>query len=99
MKHTAVMHSGTLSAAPSLREQLNGSLARKLAAEGMVLLKNDGLLPLPLTLPIALLGSGASRTVKGGTGSGDVNNRENITVYDGLKEAGMSIVSEGWLEA
>lgn len=93
------MHSGTLSAAPSLREQLHGELARKLAAEGMVLLKNDGLLPLPSTMPIALLGIGACHTVKGGLGSGDVNNRENITIYTGLKEAGVSIVSEDWLQA
>ena len=90
-------HSGTLKKSPSERELLHGRLARELAAEGMVLLKNEGILPLSASAPIALFGSGAAKTVKGGTGSGDVNNRENVSVYQGLKEAGLSIVSEGWL--
>ena len=47
--------------------------ARKLAPECMVLLKNDGTLPLKGTGKLALYGSGARKTVKGGTGSGDVN--------------------------
>ncbi len=37
------------------------------------------------------------KTVKGGTGSGDVNNRSNISIYQGLKENGIQIVSEKWL--
>lgn len=91
-------HSGTMCSQPSQRELAHGCLARKLAAEGMVLLKNDGLLPINISMPIALLGSGAAKTVKGGIGSGDVNNRENISIYQGLKEAGVSIVSEAWLQ-
>lgn len=91
-------HSGTLEKQPSGREIRNRSLARKLAAEGMVLLKNDGMLPLKAPVSVSLFGSGASQTVKGGTGSGDVNNRENSSIYGGLKEAGVEISSEGWLE-
>lgn len=90
-------HSGTLKERPSERELLHGRLARELAAEGMALLKNEGVLPLSASAPVALFGSGAAKTVKGGTGSGDVNNRYNVSVYQGLKEAGVSIVSEGWL--
>ncbi len=90
-------HSGTLKECPSERELLHGRLARELAAEGMTLLKNDGVLPLSASAPIALFGSGAAKTVKGGTGSGDVNNRDNVSVYQGFKEAGVSIVNEGWL--
>lgn len=90
-------HSGTLEKRPSGREVRNSKLARKLAAEGMVLLKNDGMLPLKAPISVALFGSGASQTVKGGTGSGDVNNRENSSIYKGLKEAGVEIASEGWL--
>lgn len=91
------VHSGTLSQQPSEREIEHGRLARRAAAEGMVLLKNESLLPLRAATSIALFGSGASQTVKGGTGSGDVNNRESISIYSGLKDAGASIVSEEWI--
>ncbi len=91
------VHSGTMEERPSKREILHGKLAGKLAAEGMVLLKNEGVLPLKTSAPAGLFGGGAVRTVKGGTGSGDVNNRENISVYRGLKEAGGPITSEEWL--
>ena len=51
---------------------------RELAPECMVLLKNEGILPLQETGKIALYGSGARRTIKGGTGSGDVNVRHYV---------------------
>ena len=81
----------------SRRELQHAGLARRAAAEGMVLLKNDSLLPLELPMSIALFGGGAVRTVKGGIGSGDVNNRESISVYRGFKTAGAVITSEEWL--
>lgn len=90
-------HSGTLKTEISGRELAHSRLACDMAAEGMVLLKNEGILPLDASTPIALLGKGAAKTVKGGIGSGDVNNRGNISIYEGLKEAGVSIVSEKWL--
>ncbi len=91
------VHSGTMEKEISNRELMHGRLSRELAAEGFVLLKNEGMLPLELSEPIALFGSGAEKTVKGGTGSGDVNNRENISIYKGMKEAGACITSERWL--
>lgn len=97
MKSGKQVHSGTLEYQPSERELAHSQLAREMAAEGMVLLKNEGLLPLKASMPIALLGCGAEKTVKGGIGSGDVNNRENISIYRGLKEAGVFITSENWL--
>ena len=90
-------HSGTLEKNPSQRELRHARLARELAAEGMVLLQNEGILPLSASAPIALFGGGAVKTVKGGTGSGDVNNRESISIYQGVKKAGVSITSENWL--
>lgn len=91
-------YGGTRDAAFSERELRHAALARKLAAEGMVLLKNENILPLDVSRPIALLGTGAVKTVKGGLGSGDVNNRRNVSIYEGLREAGASIVSKKWLE-
>ena len=55
------------------------------------------MLPLKTSAPVALFGSGAEKTVKGGIGSGDVNNRENISVYKGIKEAGASVTNEDWI--
>lgn len=80
-------HSGTRDPAPSPREQENAALARQAAAAGIVLLKNRGVLPLNPGAPVALFGAGAGRTVKGGTGSGDVNNRASVSIWQDLKGA------------
>ena len=90
-------HSGTLKTQCSARELAHAILARKAAAEGMVLLKNEGILPLKRPISIALFGGGAVQTVKGGIGSGDVNNRESISVYKGLKAEDTMITSENWI--
>lgn len=82
------------------REKRNISRARKIATEGMVLLENHGVLPINADgRVLALFGSGARRTVKGGTGSGDVNSREVFSVEQGLKEAGFIIGTTSWLDA
>lgn len=91
------IYSGTREEQQSERELMHGKLARKAASEGIVLLKNEGILPLKKDTAAALLGYGAEKTVKGGIGSGDVNNRKNISIYQGLKEAGVKIVSEDWI--
>lgn len=62
-------HSGSLKNEPSQYEKKHRAFARRAATEGIVLLKNDGVLPLKLSDPIALFGNGAERTVKGGIGS------------------------------
>ena len=82
----------------SPREEKIRRLARKAAAEGMVLLENNGILPLAEGSKIALFGNGARYTVKGGTGSGDVNSRNTISVEQGLRNAGFPIVNTAWLE-
>ena len=70
-------------------------LSRRVAAEGMVLLENSGVLPLS-PCRVALFGNGARRTIKGGTGSGDVNERSRVTVEDGLRNAGFVVTGEAW---
>ena len=94
---SAHSYSGSLQAAPSPREKRHAALARKAAAAGIVLLRNDGVLPLAPDKPVALFGAGAGYTVKGGIGSGDVNNRANVSLYEGLQEAGVALTSEDWI--
>lgn len=83
----------------SEREKRNMERSRKIAVQGMVLLENDGTLPLGNTAgKIALYGNGARRTVKGGIGSGDVNSRMTVNAEQGLKEAGFVITTGSWLD-
>ncbi len=78
-------------------EQQHMELSRKLAGECVVLMENDGTLPLAPG-KLALYGSGARRTVKGGTGSGDVNSRFVVTAEEGLEKAGFLILTKTWLD-
>lgn len=83
----------------SEREKRNAELSMKAATEGMVLLENkDNALPIEGKGKIALFGGGAYETVKGGTGSGDVNQRYTVSIYDGFKNAGYEITSEKWID-
>lgn len=76
-------------------ERKNQERVRELAGECIVILENDGTLPLEGdNRRIALFGNGARDTIKGGTGSGDVNSREIICIEDGLKEAGFEVATE-----
>ncbi|MCD8325126.1 MAG: hypothetical protein LUC90_00105 [Lachnospiraceae bacterium] len=68
-------------------------------AECTVLLKKDGGFPLGEAGKIAAYGGGVRHTVKGGTGSGEVNSRYFITVEQGLKDAGFEVTSTFWLDA
>ena len=88
---------GTLSEQPTELELRNRALARRAAAEGFVLLKNDGALPLG-SKKIALYGMGARMTVKGGLGSGSVEERYSVNIEDGLKNAGYEITTQAWLD-
>lgn len=90
--------SGTTDGKEQSWEREHRRLARTAASEGMVLLKNeDHLLPLQKGSAVALYGAGAGKTIKGGTGSGDVNERHSVTIYEGLKNAGFQITTEDWI--
>ena len=74
---------------PSARMLSNAAISRSLAARSMVLLKNTGgTLPLTGTPEapekVALFGVGQIYTVKGGTGSGNVNNLKTISLLEGM---------------
>ncbi|MDR1151658.1 MAG: glycoside hydrolase family 3 C-terminal domain-containing protein, partial [Bifidobacteriaceae bacterium] len=75
-------------------DQAHAALARQAGVEGMVLLENhDASLPLPSSGTVALFGVGAHKTVKGGTGSGDVNNRYTVSVRQGFEAAGYTVTT------
>lgn len=88
---------GSSSKAESQREIEHRALARRAAAEGMVLLKNDGVLPLT-EKKIALYGAGARMTVRGGTGSGDMRERYSVSIEQGLRNAGFEIPNTLWMD-
>lgn len=71
---------------------------RAIAPECMVLLKSDGSFPISEPGKIALYGNGARHTIKGGTGSGDVNVKRFVNVEEGLCNAGFTITSKAWLD-
>lgn len=69
-----------------------------IAAEGVVLLENNGVLPLTEDRKrIALYGAGAVLTRKGGTGSGDVSVEHVTNIVEALEEAGFEITTKSWL--
>lgn len=85
----------------SVRMLKNAAISRQLAAESMVLLRNvNNTLPLlgspEEPVPVALFGVGQIYTVKGGTGSGNVNNLKTISLLEGI-EACPSLNPDGLL--
>jgi len=80
----------------SEREKEHYALARKICADGIVLLENNGILPLKPSW-IGLYGAGARHTAFGGTGSGENNPRYCQDIEQCLLHAGYSITSQPWL--
>ncbi len=74
------------------------STLRSLAPECMVLLKKNGDFPLSAPCKVALYGAGGRETIKGGTGSGDVNVRHYVTVEEGLENAGFNVTTKAWMD-
>ena len=66
-------------------------ISKKAADEGIVLLKNDGALPVSSGTPLALFGKASYEYVKGGGGSGDVYCKYVHSLYDGLKLRGARV--------
>ena len=99
MKAKVRTFNGTTSPEVTQRETDHRKLAREAAAEGFVLLENkDHSLPLAKGSKVGLYGAGAIRTIKGGTGSGDVNERDSVNIFQGMKNAGYDVTSSEWLE-
>ena len=72
---------------------------RRDAAGCTLFLKRNKDFPLEAPCEIALYGNGARCTLKGGTGSGNVNSRFYVTAEKGLEKAGFTITNPGWMDA
>ena len=66
----------------------HAALSRRMAAEAMVLLKNDGDVLPAAPGNIALFGTSAYQSIGGGTGSSNVNKRYVTDICTGLERAG-----------
>ena len=69
----------------------HADVARKAAGESIVLLRNEGALPLKGNEKVALYGISAIDFVAGGTGSGDVNKAYVVNMEDAMKGAGFTL--------
>ena len=85
-----------ISSEMQIHETEHAKIVRDNAAECTLFLKRNGDFPVQ-PCRVNLYGSGARRTVKGGKGSGDVNVRHAVSVEEGLKNAGFTVMTEEWL--
>ncbi|PZE88016.1 glycoside hydrolase family 3 N-terminal domain-containing protein [Curtobacterium sp. MCBD17_008] len=92
---TGLAQAATTNPNPGPLEKANAALSKEAATQGMVLLENnDSALPMASSGTVAVYGVGAYATVKGGTGSGAVNNRSSVSVRQGLENAGYQITTD-----
>ena len=77
-------------------EQRHIATLRNNLAGCTVLLKKDGSFPLESPCTLAAYGSGVRRTIKGGTGSGEVNSRYSVSIEEGLRDAGFTLTGADW---
>ena len=71
--------------------EAHAKLVREAAPEGMVLLENNGVLPLKNVKKVALYGTGSYDFIAGGTGSGNVNKPYIRNVAEGLADNGFEV--------
>ena len=75
------------------KESLEASRAiiQETGEEGMVMVKNDGTLPLAMNSNLNVFGWASTNPIYGGTGSGSADNSGNIDILTSLSDAGFQI--------
>ena len=79
-------------------ELKNKEISYNAALEGIVLLRNENKVLPVINNKIALFGAGARHASKGGTGSGEVNERKVTSIYDGLLNEKYIITTNRYLD-
>ena len=79
-------------------EITNINKVRELAHECTLFLKRDNSFPLDKPCKIAAYGNGVRNTLKGGTGSGEVNSRSFKTIEEVLKETNFEIINNDYFD-
>src|SRR6185436_17970692 len=90
-----VARTGALASPPDVRDEMEieieypevRALIRRAGAEGMVLLKNAGLLPLPADARVAVVGPNAAVARVMGGGSAQINAHRQVSPLEGLRAA------------
>ena len=90
-----VERTGAFATPPDVRDEVEReaeypdvrALIRRAGAEGMVLLKNAGLLPLPAGASVAVIGPNAAVARVMGGGSAQINAHRQVSPLDGLRAA------------
>ena len=82
----------------SLREKQNLERLYPYLAECTLFLARDHHFPLAKPCNIVAYGRGVRHTIKGGSGSGDVNASFFTIIDDGLTAAGFNILNKEWLD-
>ena len=70
----------------------------EVASECTLFLKRDNTFPIKNFKTVALFGSGARKTIKGGTGSGSLDIHHFVTIEEAFEEAGVEVVTKKWLD-
>ncbi len=86
---TPRFHGYKFSNKPDLKA--HAKLVHEATAEGLVLLENNGVLPLKDVKKVALYGTGSYDFIAGGTGSGNVNKAYVRNVAEGFKANGIEV--------